>query len=258
MDEKIREIGRGERVDGMDLMDRLVRSSYWSELGSYQQNKGLNKGGLSRDDIRGNAFVMLDAGHETSAGVIHFILLELAYNPESQRRLQRDVDEICGDRDPSSWDYESVISPRMASMLGACMSETLRVTPAIVEIPKKVPSKQGEVITIDSKNYLVPSKTVISLVAVSVHRNSRYWPGRPSLIHDGKDDINDWVPERWYRKSRGSTARATESKGASSEDEEFGGYEVLIQAHNCLRQKKARSFILAMDRDHASADGLLR
>ncbi|KAF9770393.1 hypothetical protein IL306_012078 [Fusarium sp. DS 682] len=225
MDEKITEAGRGERIDGMDLMGRLVRSSYGSGLGPHQQNRELNNGVLSRNDIRGNTFIMLAAGHETSAGVIHFILLELANNPASQRRLHKDIDEICGDRDPSSWDYESLINPMMASMLGACVNETLRMTPAVVEIPKKVPSRQGEVITIDGQSHLIPSKTVISLVAVSVHRNPRYWPGRPSLIHGDKDDINDWVPERWYRKSQGPTARSMESKGTSPEDEEFGGYK---------------------------------
>ncbi|KAJ9422145.1 cytochrome P450 [Fusarium oxysporum] len=117
------------------------------------------------------------AGQETSAGVLQFILLELANNPVSQRSLHGAIDETCGDGDPSLWDYENLINPKMASMLGAC--------------------------------------------AVSAHRNPRCWPGRPSLINDGKDDINDWVPERWYRNSQESTARSTES-GCQPRDEEFG------------------------------------
>jgi cytochrome P450 len=111
MDEKITEARRGEHIDGMDLMGRLVRSSYGTDVGPQQQGKGLNKGALSRDDIRGNTFIMLAAGHETSAGVLQFIWLELANKSASQRSLHNDIDEICGDGDPCLWDYESVINP---------------------------------------------------------------------------------------------------------------------------------------------------
>ncbi|WKT44510.1 Cytochrome P450 [Fusarium oxysporum f. sp. vasinfectum] len=119
MDENIIEARRGERIDG----------------------KELNKGALSQDDIRGNTFIMLAAGQETSAGVFQFILLELANNPVSQRSLHGAIDETCGDGDPSLWDYENLINPKMASMLGACINQTLRMTPAVVEIPEAVPSK---------------------------------------------------------------------------------------------------------------------
>ncbi|KAI1035961.1 hypothetical protein LB505_006600 [Fusarium chuoi] len=54
---------------------------------------------LSHDDVRGNTFVMLAAGHETSAGVLQFILLELANNAISQRSLHGAIDDICGDGD---------------------------------------------------------------------------------------------------------------------------------------------------------------
>ncbi|EWZ37705.1 hypothetical protein FOXYS1_3155 [Fusarium oxysporum] len=119
MDENIIEARRGERIDG----------------------KELNKGALSQDDIRGNTFIMLAAGQETSAGVLQFILLELANNPVSQRSLHGAIDETCGDGDPSLWDYENLINPKMVSMLGACIDQTLRMTPAVVEIPEAVPSK---------------------------------------------------------------------------------------------------------------------
>ncbi|KAH7164301.1 cytochrome P450 [Fusarium sp. MPI-SDFR-AT-0072] len=154
VDEKIIEARRGERIDGMDLMGSLERSSYRTDVVPHPQGKELNKGTLSQDDIRGNTFIMLASGHETSAGVLQFILLELANNPVSQRSLRGAIDEICGDGDPSLWDYENLINPKMASMLGACINETLRMTPAVVEIPVEVPSKQGQTITIDGKSHL--------------------------------------------------------------------------------------------------------
>ncbi|KLP09571.1 uncharacterized protein Y057_2279 [Fusarium fujikuroi] len=77
IDQKNIEVRRGERIDG----------------------KELHKGTLSQDDVRGNTFVMLAAGHETSAGVLQFIFLELEDNAVSQRSLHGTTDEICGDGD---------------------------------------------------------------------------------------------------------------------------------------------------------------
>ncbi|KAF5026179.1 hypothetical protein F66182_1743 [Fusarium sp. NRRL 66182] len=225
MDEKTKEAQLGERIDGMDLMGQLVRSSYETSTDGGQQGMSPRKGALSREEIQGNAFIMLVAGHETTANAIHFILLELANNPASQRRLQKDIDDILGNQNSSSWEYEKLINPMMASMLGACMNETLRMTPAVVEIPKKVPANQDQTITMDGKSHLIPRNTIISLVAVSVHRNPRYWPGRPSLLRDGEDDINDWVPERWYRKNEGTADQTTEPDDYHTETEDFGGYK---------------------------------
>ncbi|KAI1009752.1 hypothetical protein LB504_003669 [Fusarium proliferatum] len=77
IDEKNIEARRGERIDG----------------------KELHKGTPSQDDVRGNTFVMLAAGHETSAGVLQFILLDMADSAVSQRSLHGTIDEICGDGD---------------------------------------------------------------------------------------------------------------------------------------------------------------
>ncbi|KAI1057354.1 hypothetical protein LB506_012929, partial [Fusarium annulatum] len=77
IDQKNIEARRGERIDG----------------------KELHKGTLSQDDVCENTFVMLAAGHETSAGVLQFIFLELEDNAVSQRSLHGTIDEICGDGD---------------------------------------------------------------------------------------------------------------------------------------------------------------
>ena len=65
-----------------------------------------NKQLLTDDEILGNAFVFILAGHETAANTIHFSLLFLALHPSSQRRLQKDLDKILGDKPISEWNYE--------------------------------------------------------------------------------------------------------------------------------------------------------
>ena len=186
----------------MDFMGHLARSSY--ELDDGGAGKESQRQRLTRDEIIGNAFVMLVAGHETSANVLHFSILELATNPASQRRLQKDVDELLGDRDPETWEYESVVNKLMASMLGAVMNEVLRLIPPVVDMPKKVSAEHDAIVTMDGKQYTLPKNTGVSVLAVSAHRNPRYWRTQPSKIHPGKSDVDDFVPERWLKTSEDS------------------------------------------------------
>jgi len=48
---------------------------------------------LSDSDIFGNAFVLMLAGHETTTNALHFSLVLLALNWNTQKRLQEDIDK---------------------------------------------------------------------------------------------------------------------------------------------------------------------
>jgi cytochrome P450 len=217
--DKIAEVRQGEQIqEGMDIMGQLVRSKY---------GKGSDHGGnLSDSDIIGNAFIMIVAGHETTANTLHFILLELATNPAAQRALQNDIDSIFEKgSDPSSWNYESSINAMLASRLGATMNEILRLMPAVVAIPKEVsPAHGDQIVTIDGEKHLLPAGMTIIFSSVGVQRNERYWPTRPSKIVPGKPhDLDDFDPERWYRTSTASSTGKEEVKGADTED--YGGFQ---------------------------------
>ena len=60
---------------------------------------------LSTEEIIGNSFIFLLAGHETTANSIHFSLIYLACNPGVQRAMQSDIDRILSGRDVSELDY---------------------------------------------------------------------------------------------------------------------------------------------------------
>ncbi|CAI4212257.1 unnamed protein product [Parascedosporium putredinis] len=116
LDEKLQQLRAGNVDDaepGMDIMGQLVRSTYGdaSSTTDDQEKKAAQSaptasaatmGRLGRPDILGNAFIMLVAGHETTANALHFTLLELAAHPAVQRALQRDLDALLGDRDPGT------------------------------------------------------------------------------------------------------------------------------------------------------------
>ena len=215
-------------------MGQLVRSSYQvSPDGSSALKKTPV---LSRDEITGNAFVMLVAGHETTANAIHFTILELAGCPASQRRLHKELDEIVGDLPPEEWDYEQHLNPLMASMVGACMNETLRILPPVNEMPKIVSSSQDKSIALDGQTHVVPAGTCISLCASSVHANPLHWPAKPSKVHPGRDDIADYVPERWFRRNVDRDSSAAEAQEEDTED--YGGYQGRDTAASLFRPER--------------------
>lgn len=233
LEEKIGEAKRGEsQKEGMDLIGHLVRSSY--EL---DEEKTGESGGrsvtLTRDEITGNAFVMLVAGHETTANALHFCLLLLACNPSSQRRLQEDVDRLVGKTDPRTWEYESLVNPMMASMLGACMNETMRVIPSVVEVPKLATPDQNQSITLDGVSHVIPANTHIAISAASVHMNPRYWPAKPSKIDPGRDNVPDFVPERWFTQEEGKL-----KDEEASDEEDFGGFRGRDTSEHLFRPER--------------------
>lgn len=213
LDEKIEDARKGDHIEGMDLMGQLAKSCFGTD------NKDAT---LTREEIISNAFIMFVAGHETTANTIHFTLIFLAMNPEAQRKIQQDIDNITQGQDPKDWDYESLVNPMTASMIGAAMHETLRLMSPVVVIPKTTYSDQP--LVMDGDKYVIPKNTGISLVTISAHVNPRYWPTRPSKVTPGKSNILDYVPERWFQSTdKDSSAGSEDVAGADSED--FGGFQ---------------------------------
>ena len=210
--------------DDMDLMGALVKSAGYGSGNSLE--KGQNQAEtLSDEEILGNAFVFILAGHETTANTIHFALIYLAMNPSSQRALQKDLDSIFQSRhDPSTWDYDTDVPRLFGGMAGAVLNETLRLVPPAIHIPK-MPT-EDQTITIDGKDYTVPANTLMQLSALCVHRNPRYWPtGPPSteyppvhLTSNFGTDLEEFKPERWLLSSNsteGGNASATTNEGGA-------------------------------------------
>ncbi|KAL7930818.1 cytochrome P450 [Trichoderma chlorosporum] len=215
LDDKIEDARKGEHTEGMDLMGQLAKSCFGTD------NKDAT---LTRDEIIGNAFIMFVAGHETTANAIHFTIIYLATHPEAQRSMQKDIDDILGHQDPKDWDYDALVNPMTASTIGAAMYETLRLVPAVSEIPKKISPDADQPLVMDGIRYVIPKDTGISLVTVSTHVNPRYWPTRPSKLTPGKSNILDYDPSRWFQTKDKQSGQGNESvAGADSED--FGGFQ---------------------------------
>lgn len=153
---------------------------------------------LSDSEILGNAFIFILAGHETTANAMHFALVLLALNPQSQRRLQQAISDIVGDRPVSQWDYDQDLPKLMNGMPAAVINETLRMIPAVVGIPKRTMKGSPQALTVDGHDYVIPEDTLISIDTPGAHNNPRYWPARPdiSALPPG-DELDQFKPERW-------------------------------------------------------------
>lgn len=219
LQDKAEEAQRGASSDGMDIMGQLVRARYGAKGKS--ENKR-DEPQMSDEMIKGNAFIIIVAGHETTANTLHFTLCELANNPAAQRALQADVDRLFGcDSDPLTWNYEKNINALCASNVAACMNEALRLIPSVVDIPKHVSPGQDQTITLNGDKHVLPQKMMIILNTVGVHRNPRYWPTKPGGGSGEGDDLDEFLPERWYRPSLTKAADAQDE----DETEDFGGFK---------------------------------
>lgn len=213
----------GEKTLGMDIMGALVKSATdegrpnQKSPGQLESNQG--KRGLTDENIIGNSFVMLLAGHETTANTIHFALMELAMNPGAQRNLQKEVRTIFGDSEPKTWDYADSVNKLLGGMVGAVMNEMLRLMPPVTNIPKSVSANQDQTIVVDGEKHTLPKGLYINFNVVGAHRNPKYWPSRGVSKVSGKsDDLDDFIPERWLRED------AANHMEEDSEEEDFGGF----------------------------------
>jgi cytochrome P450 len=158
-------------------------------------------GYLTKQEVIGNSWIILFAGHESTGNTTHFALTFLAIALESQAHLQADIDTILGSRLMEDWTYEEDMGRLYQSMVGAVMNETLRLCPPIIDIPKVV-RETPKSLNWDGKTVTVPPNTIIHLSACSVGRNPRYWPNNPSKITGRTHDLDDFVPERWLQSSK--------------------------------------------------------
>ncbi|KAG8629416.1 hypothetical protein KVT40_003281 [Elsinoe batatas] len=226
-DAKKAEFSSGTAPDsGMDLMGALVKGA---GIGSDPSNAEKGTGQLLTDsEILGNAFVFILAGHETAANTIHFSLLLLAMNPSSQRRLQRDLDDIFGKRPVSQWNYDEDIPRLFGSMAGAVMNEELRLVPPVVAIPKTTLDPQP--LTVDGKRVTVPAGTMINLNTVAAHTDKRHWPvvsPTPNPTDAARDaDLLQFKPERWLLDGSATPVPGANTSSQSKDDETDGGDDI--------------------------------
>ncbi|KAH9962276.1 cytochrome P450 [Lactifluus volemus] len=142
---------------------------------------------ISDQELMGNMFIFIIAGHETSAHALCFAFALLALYPDEQERLYQHIKGVLSslNRMPT---YEDM--SRFTHSL-AVLYETLRLFPPATDIPKMA----TEDTTLMASNrdgtktsIPVPAGTTVTLHVPGIHYNPRYWK-----------DPHQFKPERFLR-----------------------------------------------------------
>lgn len=218
------EIQSDQKSEGLDLFGALIKGAGMTSEADRNNGQAAQKQTLSDSDIFGNAFVFMLAGHETTANVLHFSLVFLALNWNTQKRLQEDTDKTLQGKPISEWDYDEDFPKLFAGMGAAVMNETLRVIPAITGIPKTTMKDRPQPITLRGRQVVVPGDCHIALNGPAVHRHPRYWP----CVSDGQgqstsSDLDQFKPERWLVDAGDSSSASNTDHPVSFDDEDMKG-----------------------------------
>ncbi|KAJ8092148.1 hypothetical protein PM082_023972 [Marasmius tenuissimus] len=170
----------GEVIERDDLFSNLIKA-----------NEGFGYAGetLSDDELMGNVFAFLLAGHETSSHTLCFTMALLALYQEEQEKLYQHITGICPDRTPT---YDDM--PALTRSL-AVLYETLRLFPAVIGIPKVTTEDTSFTLTNThdqgrSRTIPVPAGTQLVIHPPGVHYNPRYW-----------QDPHEFRPDRFLKSS---------------------------------------------------------
>lgn len=109
-------------AEDFDLLSNLVRSAV--------QTERVGGKSLTDDEIIGNAYIYLLAGHETTAHSLAWTLALLGAYPDQQEKAYQEIMENDPSEQTNIRDY-----PKFKFLL-ACYHETLRLFPPVQQIPK--------------------------------------------------------------------------------------------------------------------------
>ncbi|KAF2720304.1 cytochrome P450 [Polychaeton citri CBS 116435] len=164
--------------------------------------------GLSEENIIYQLATFLVAGHETTSATLSFMWYNLLKNPEKFQKIQKEVDEVVGDR---------VLTIDMLSKLhyvDACIKETLRLSSPIALIDKT--AKQD---TYLGGKYFIKKGQSVKADIKALHHDPAVWGDNhdefePERMLDGK--FQALPPDSW--KPFGDGVRACIGRGFAEQE----------------------------------------
>ncbi|ORY30708.1 cytochrome P450 [Rhizoclosmatium globosum] len=136
--------------------------------------------GLTRQELKGNAFVLIFAGHETTANTLSYALALLAIHQDKQESLYKESINVLEESQAPEYSDISKLTYALA-----VMNETLRHFPQPSTIPKYTADK-----TLILGDTVLPPKTVLSFATAALHMHTDIWG----------PDASEFKPERWNEK----------------------------------------------------------
>lgn len=130
--------------------------------------------GLTEDELRDEAVTLFAAGAETTALALTFTLLLLAQNPAVRSSLERELDHVLGDRQPTPADL-----PRLP-LLERVVTESMRVLPPAWGMGRRV------LTDLQLGPWQLHEGDTVLILMWLLHRDPLHFP-----------DPERFVPDRW-------------------------------------------------------------
>ena len=166
---------RNPEHPGNDVVSHLVRAA----------GEGLFEWTFENDTrVRDEGFSLVFISYETQIIPLVYAAFYLSRSPDARERLEREADEVLGDRPLAGTDFPKL---RYAQ---ATLNELLRVqSPAQTLVPR--PAVEDGTLG----GYFIPRGTVIQVPLPVLHQRGDYW-----------DRADEFRPERWLPDSPEETA----------------------------------------------------
>ena len=213
--------GKGKRL-GFDLMSALVATKIQHREATTDKSGGTtvgNEEALTDQAILANVFLMMIAGHETTAHTLLVTLLHMALHLDWQREVQRDLDRIVGDRRHELWRLQTDAQSLGDGKVGATINEVLRLFPPANIIPKGTRAGESQIVKTRSGEFTIPEKSALQFHVAAVHHHPKYWPIGPSSVGH-QSDLGEFQPQRWFVQTDVSAAGDPRAGHSNSEQAE--------------------------------------
>jgi cytochrome P450 len=143
---------RAKAERGDDLLSWLLEAAEQGE------------GELTDKQLRDELITLLMAGHETTALALSWTLVLLAQNPEIERKLLDELQQVLGDRRPAAGDEASLPYTRQV------VEEGMRLYPPAWAIGREASCD------LDLDGHPIPKGTQIYFAQWVTHRDARFFP----------------------------------------------------------------------------------
>lgn len=143
--------------------------------------------GLVRNEIIGNAILMLIAGNDTTESTIIFLLYNLATHPEIQEKLIKEVDELVSNEGDLT--YENVNNIKL---LDLCIKETLRMFAPTLR------NARCGLKDMKIKGHFFPGNVAIDIPLYEIHHNPDVWDEPEEFRPERFEDMSSINPMHYH------------------------------------------------------------